>query len=160
MRGRRVVSTTLRVAADVGGTFTDTRISDAEPVNVRIEKVPPTADPIEVVLDGAEKPAVRARSRSRKLQSLRRRPMSTMFNLDRQIASAPEALRKILTTVEVPKLDGNRPIIFTGIGTSLHAARVAAGWVTCLSMVRFGRWLSTRTTLARGCHCASRTRSS
>jgi N-methylhydantoinase A/oxoprolinase/acetone carboxylase beta subunit len=70
MRGRRVVPSTLRVAADVGGTFTDTCISDTEPVNMRIEKVPPTADPIEVVLDGAEKPAVRARSRSRKLQSL------------------------------------------------------------------------------------------
>ena len=58
--------------------------------------------------------------------------MSAKFNLDRQIASAPEAMRKILA-VEVPELDHGRPIIFTGIGTSLHAARVAAGWISMLT---------------------------
>jgi glucosamine--fructose-6-phosphate aminotransferase (isomerizing) len=58
--------------------------------------------------------------------------MSAKFNLDRQIASAPETIRKILA-VEVPELDKARPIIFTGIGTSLHAARVAAGWVNMLT---------------------------
>lgn len=58
--------------------------------------------------------------------------MSATFNLDRQIASAPESIRKILA-VDVPELDRGRPIIFTGIGTSLHAARVAAGWVNMLT---------------------------
>src|ERR1700688_3487372 len=60
--------------------------------------------------------------------------MSAVFNLDRQIASAPEAMRKILAdAVDLPELDHGRPIIFTGIGTSLHAARVAAGWICMLT---------------------------
>jgi glutamine---fructose-6-phosphate transaminase (isomerizing) len=60
--------------------------------------------------------------------------MSATFNLDRQIASAPEAICKILAdAVELPELDHGRPIIFTGIGTSLHAARVAAGWISMLT---------------------------
>lgn len=59
--------------------------------------------------------------------------MSQTFNLDRQIASAPAALREILTATDVPSLDRDRPIIFTGIGTSLHAARVAATWITMLT---------------------------
>ena len=59
--------------------------------------------------------------------------MNAMFNLDRQIASTPEAVREILARAAVPKLDGNRPIIFTGIGTSLHAARVAAAWINVLT---------------------------
>lgn len=61
--------------------------------------------------------------------------MSASFNLDRQIASAPEALRAILAT-GVPELDPDRPIVFAGIGTSLAAARVAAGWVTMLTQGR------------------------
>jgi glutamine---fructose-6-phosphate transaminase (isomerizing) len=60
--------------------------------------------------------------------------MRAEFNLDRQIASAPEAMRKILAdAVDLPELDHGRPIIFTGIGTSLHAARVAAGWISVLT---------------------------
>ena len=58
--------------------------------------------------------------------------MKNTFNLDRQIASAPEAVRAILAS-EVPHLDPDRPIIFTGIGTSLHAARVAANWINVLN---------------------------
>lgn len=58
--------------------------------------------------------------------------MKKTFNLDRQIASAPEAVRTVLTT-DVPEIDPDRPIIFTGIGTSLHAARVAANWVNVLN---------------------------
>src|SRR5271155_1730556 len=61
------------------------------------------------------------------------RGMSVKFNLDRQIASTPEAMQEILSRVEVPELDRGRPIIFTGIGTSLHAARVAAGWINLLT---------------------------
>jgi glutamine---fructose-6-phosphate transaminase (isomerizing) len=60
--------------------------------------------------------------------------MIAEFNLDRQIASAPEAMRRILAdAVDLPELDHGRPIIFTGIGTSLHAARVAAGWISMLT---------------------------
>lgn len=79
--------------------------------------------------------------------------MNKTFNLDTQIASAPEAVQLILKT-EVPRLDPNRPIIFTGIGTSLHAARVAANWVNVLNGGRnraqaldahdFGTWLPIR----------------
>ncbi len=49
------------------------------------------------------------------------------FALDDQIAAQPDMVAKLLT-VDPPRLDGGRPIIFTGIGTSLHAARIAAAW--------------------------------
>lgn len=49
------------------------------------------------------------------------------FALDDQIAAQPDAVADALTK-DVPKLDAQRPIVFTGIGTSLHAARVAAAW--------------------------------
>jgi N-methylhydantoinase A len=42
----------LRVAVDVGGTFTDICILDEEGGEVRVGKVPSTADPIEAVVDG------------------------------------------------------------------------------------------------------------
>ncbi|MDT5201218.1 MAG: hypothetical protein QOH34_2740 [Mycobacterium sp.] len=59
--------------------------------------------------------------------------MALRFNLDDQISSIPTVAAELLSSSVAPALDGNRPIIFTGIGTSLHAARVAAGWVTCLT---------------------------
>jgi glucosamine--fructose-6-phosphate aminotransferase (isomerizing) len=52
---------------------------------------------------------------------------------DRQIASIPEVIGAIVAQTTAPALDANRPLIFTGIGTSLHAARVAANWVCALS---------------------------
>ena len=55
------------------------------------------------------------------------------FALDDQIASQPDALRQLLARDEWPKLDPDRPILFAGIGTSLHACRVAAGWTAQLS---------------------------
>ncbi|MBV9706438.1 MAG: hypothetical protein JO125_03410 [Chloroflexi bacterium] len=55
------------------------------------------------------------------------------FALDEQIASQPEAVRNLLQRLEVPELNLQRPLIFTGIGTSLHACRVAATWVTILT---------------------------
>ena len=55
------------------------------------------------------------------------------FALDDQIASQPDALRQILARDEWPKLDPDRPILFAGIGTSLHACRVAATWTAQLS---------------------------
>jgi N-methylhydantoinase A len=42
----------LRVAVDVGGTFTDICILDEDGGEVRVGKVPSTADPIEAVVDG------------------------------------------------------------------------------------------------------------
>jgi N-methylhydantoinase A len=42
----------LRVAVDVGGTFTDICILDEEEGSIAVRKVPSTADPIEAVVDG------------------------------------------------------------------------------------------------------------
>lgn len=58
------------------------------------------------------------------------------FALDDQIASQPQAIRTVLERIQIPNLDPNRPLIFTGIGTSLHACRVAAIWVAELTMGR------------------------
>ena len=55
------------------------------------------------------------------------------FALDDQIASQPEAVRSLLKRIQVPALDQEKPLIFTGIGTSLHACIVAAQWTTQLS---------------------------
>ncbi|MFB4275458.1 SIS domain-containing protein [Nonomuraea sp. MTCD27] len=49
------------------------------------------------------------------------------FALEDQIAAQPDMVANALTA-DPPRLDGGRPIIFTGIGTSLHAARIAAAW--------------------------------
>jgi glutamine---fructose-6-phosphate transaminase (isomerizing) len=59
--------------------------------------------------------------------------MTPAFNLDQQIASTPAVLRELLATAQVPELDPERPIVFTGVGTSLHAARVAAEWISRLT---------------------------
>ncbi len=55
------------------------------------------------------------------------------MHLDEQIASQPTAVRTLLEHITVPALDPNRPVILSGIGTSSHAARVAAYWITTLS---------------------------
>ena len=55
------------------------------------------------------------------------------FAYDAQIASCPDIVRAVLGQPAPPALDPGRPILFSGIGTSLHAARVAAGWITRLS---------------------------
>lgn len=57
----------------------------------------------------------------------------THFALDDQIASQPQAVRDALAAVDVPQLDPERPVVFTGIGTSFHAAQVAGYWATELS---------------------------
>jgi glutamine---fructose-6-phosphate transaminase (isomerizing) len=54
------------------------------------------------------------------------------FAVDDQSAAQPDAVLRLLTG-RVPRLDPTRPIIFTGIGTSLHAARVAAAWTWLVS---------------------------
>lgn len=53
------------------------------------------------------------------------------FALDDQISAQPDSVAETLTRA-VP-LDAVRPIVFTGIGTSLHAARVAAAWTWLVS---------------------------
>ncbi len=55
------------------------------------------------------------------------------FALDEQIASQPAAVAARLARIDVPTLDSDRPLILTGIGTSLHACFVAAAWITELS---------------------------
>ncbi|HTI13730.1 MAG TPA: hypothetical protein VL461_04040 [Dictyobacter sp.] len=55
------------------------------------------------------------------------------FALDEQIAAQSEALRLLQQRIVVPQLDASRPIYFTGIGTSLHACRIAADWARILS---------------------------
>src|SRR2546429_9093819 len=42
----------LRVAVDVGGTFTDICILDEADGSIEVRKVPSTSDPIEAVVDG------------------------------------------------------------------------------------------------------------
>lgn len=55
-----------------------------------------------------------------------------MSIFEEQILSQPTAVESALGA-EVPSLDPERPIVFTGIGTSLHACRVAATWAAMLS---------------------------
>jgi glutamine---fructose-6-phosphate transaminase (isomerizing) len=57
----------------------------------------------------------------------------TRFAYDDQLASMPAVVDDILARAEWPRLDMARPILFAGIGTSLHAARVAADWVAQLA---------------------------
>jgi glucosamine--fructose-6-phosphate aminotransferase (isomerizing) len=55
------------------------------------------------------------------------------FALDAQIASEPEVFADVLASAPPVALDPGQTLIFSGIGTSLHAARVAASWVTQLT---------------------------
>ena len=55
------------------------------------------------------------------------------FAYDEQLSSIPEVVRGIVKRTDIPALDPNRTIIFAGIGTSLHAARVASDWVAALT---------------------------
>lgn len=57
----------------------------------------------------------------------------TRFHLDDQIASQPAAVRAVLERELPSPLDPERPILFTGEGTSLHACRIAANWIARLS---------------------------
>jgi glucosamine--fructose-6-phosphate aminotransferase (isomerizing) len=55
------------------------------------------------------------------------------FAVEDQIASQPSVFADVLRTTSELAFDVERPLIFSGIGTSLHAARVAATWVTQLT---------------------------
>ena len=58
------------------------------------------------------------------------------FAFDDQLQSMPSVVAEIVGRTEWPALDPDRPILFSGIGTSLHAAKVAADWVTQLTSGR------------------------
>ncbi|HWT85560.1 MAG TPA: hypothetical protein VN177_07290 [Myxococcales bacterium] len=49
------------------------------------------------------------------------------FLYDEQIESQPDAIQAVLGRA-APRLDRLRPLLFSGQGSSLHAARVAAAW--------------------------------
>ncbi len=56
------------------------------------------------------------------------------LRLAQQIASQPTAIRQLLENPqEIPTLDLSRPIILTGLGTSLHACQIAEAWIGQLS---------------------------
>lgn len=50
------------------------------------------------------------------------------FLYDEQIASQPDAVAAVLRRPAGIALDPRRPVLFAGLGTSLHACRVAAAW--------------------------------
>lgn len=50
-----------------------------------------------------------------------------------QIRSQPAAVADALARTDPPALDASRPLIFTGVGSSLHACKVAAAWVAALT---------------------------
>jgi glucosamine--fructose-6-phosphate aminotransferase (isomerizing) len=54
------------------------------------------------------------------------------FALDDQIAAQPDTVAEIIGR-DMPRLDARKPVVFAGIGTSLHAARVAASWTWLVS---------------------------
>ncbi|MDX8053971.1 SIS domain-containing protein [Lentzea sp. BCCO 10_0798] len=51
----------------------------------------------------------------------------TDLAFDQHVAQQPDVVASLLGT-GLPALDPDRPIVFTGIGTSLHACRIAAAW--------------------------------
>ncbi len=55
------------------------------------------------------------------------------FAYDAQLAAIPETVARLAARSDYPALDPENAIIFCGIGTSLHAARIAADWVTRLT---------------------------
>jgi len=55
------------------------------------------------------------------------------LNFDRHVAEQPAVVEGLLATDEAPALDPARPVVLTGIGTSLHACRVAADWIDIVS---------------------------
>lgn len=50
-----------------------------------------------------------------------------------QVVSQPEAIARVLQGAPPPSLDAGRPLLFTGVGSSLHACKVAAAWVTAVT---------------------------
>ena len=71
------------------------------------------------------------------------------FLYDAQIASQPAAVAAALAR-EAPRLDLERPLIFAGLGTSLHAARVAAAWAGFPAQALDAHELALRLPIPRG----------
>ncbi len=57
----------------------------------------------------------------------------TTFAYDDQMRSQPAAVEAVLDATPVPRLDPGRRLVLSGIGTSLHACRVASYWAAELS---------------------------
>ncbi|SCF24405.1 glucosamine--fructose-6-phosphate aminotransferase (isomerizing) [Micromonospora matsumotoense] len=55
------------------------------------------------------------------------------YVFDQHVAEQPDVVATLLDQDGIPALDLNRPIVFSGIGTSLHACRIAATWLRLLS---------------------------
>src|SRR5258708_1686076 len=73
-----------------------------------------------------------------------------MFVFDAQIASQPDAVQAVLDRPAPPRLDPARPLIFAGLGTSLHAARVAAAWAGYPAQALDAHELALRLPIPRG----------
>ncbi|SDP20311.1 glucosamine--fructose-6-phosphate aminotransferase (isomerizing) [Actinopolyspora xinjiangensis] len=52
---------------------------------------------------------------------------------DGYVAGQAEAVRRLSDEGDLAVLDARRPVVLTGIGTSLHACRIAAAWTRMLS---------------------------
>jgi hypothetical protein len=50
-----------------------------------------------------------------------------------QLLAQPDAVAKALAETDPPRLDPERALVFTGVGSSLHACHVAAHWVTAIT---------------------------
>lgn len=50
-----------------------------------------------------------------------------------QVGSQPDAIARVLADTRVPTLDADLPLVFTGIGSSLHACATAAAWAVAVT---------------------------
>ena len=55
------------------------------------------------------------------------------IEFDRHVAAQPQVVADLLEHTRAPALAPDRPLLLTGIGTSLHACRIAAIWIRRLS---------------------------
>jgi glucosamine--fructose-6-phosphate aminotransferase (isomerizing) len=55
------------------------------------------------------------------------------IEFSRHVTEAPSVVEELLDEGDIPALDPERPLVLAGIGTSLHACRVAATWIRRLS---------------------------
>lgn len=71
------------------------------------------------------------------------------FLYDAQIEAQPDAVQAALDR-DAPLLDLSRPLLFAGLGTSLHAARVAAAWAGFPAQALDAHELALRLPIPRG----------
>ena len=72
------------------------------------------------------------------------------FAFDEQIESQPDAVEAVLRRPDPPALDPARPLLFAGLGTSLHACRVAAAWAGYPAQALDAHELALRLPVPRG----------